>query len=319
MFYYENSTYDDLFIPSHIDTLKSIIKNNLEIVNPITSEFTVCSSFSFYADYLKSSFSLPESTTINFFDTNTETTVVLLNSIKHTIKNLCLIKPFYDNVANILDFLNIPYSIEQAIYKDNEWSLPIDKLSSYDFVYVTIPLYGTSDYNITNLNEFYSTAHAKNITIINDCALFIAKSNIFKLIPFYENNFYMISPHKAIGSNSIKFSALISGTNNTKKLEQNQLMLYSNNSYSMQLALNSYTQDSFINDLVPQCLSFFRDNEIITKTILQSNNIEYTHTNLKGFYMACKYKNNWIRLCLANDTNYITKTLPIFLKELQAE
>lgn len=145
---------------------------------------------------------------------NTISILNVCNFIKvYNFKKVCILNPSYFSIYNTLDSFNINYDIESTIRDNDKYSIPFHDIihNKYDLIIITSPIFSTGIYydeeNIKIINKLLENG----IFVIVDESFASPKSLLIdKIDKKLSRNFISIlSPHKYISINALKFSIIL--------------------------------------------------------------------------------------------------------------
>lgn len=145
----------------------------------------------------------------------------LLLFLKQWINKIAIVSPYYFISSNICDTLGIKYKIF-PVEKSNAIRIPIEKICQDDFdaVFITSPIYGTSEYFSKGIIEDIELLKSGGKYVIIDEALTLPGYELSRYVTQDNHSFHIYSPHKSIGINAYKFSAIICSTDNEQQLRE---------------------------------------------------------------------------------------------------
>lgn len=151
---------------------------------------------------------------ITFFNTGSESilnSIYLLSYLKY--KRVYLLCPTYFSIIPICDSIGIECKKIFLNRKDDRYYLPdnFDKLIEKDCcIWITNPVYCTGNlYSEEDIILLKQIAIKNRLFIVNDESLCLRQYSISKYFESYEKIITIITPHKALCTNTLKFSAII--------------------------------------------------------------------------------------------------------------
>ena len=148
------------------------------------------------------------------------TVLMLLRQKK--IRKIAIISPYYFASSVICDALGIRYKVLPALKRDGMIRIPLEAVlrGGFDAVLITSPLYGTSEYYSDEIAKDIKLLQSEKKYIILDEALALHGHELSRKSQQDDHTFYIYSPHKSIGINTFKFSAIISSASNEPILRE---------------------------------------------------------------------------------------------------
>ena len=138
------------------------------------------------------------------------------------VRKLAIIAPYYFISTKICNALGMKYEILPVERKDCSIFLPLEKIlhKNFDAVLITSPVYGSSEYFTERIINDINLLQIKNKYVLFDEALAISGNELARKLNCSDYLFHIYSPHKSIGINAYKFSAIISSLNNENKFRE---------------------------------------------------------------------------------------------------
>lgn len=202
---------------------------------------------------------------------STQSIMNIINFLKlYNYRKLCILTPAYFSVEESCKILGVPYAKKDLLFSDNNYLIPIDEIlnSDYDAVWITSPVYSSgvvfSPSQISDLKKIIDSG----ILVIADESLALPGQELLNKIPISKNFFSIVSPHKPLYINSIKFSAVLCPKENDDFLEQWIDVLTGSLLYSNTLAISHYLSVNY-QYCVNQSVKWFYKGLTIIKDALQ--------------------------------------------------
>lgn len=163
------------------------------------------------------------------------------------IKKIAIISPYYFISSNICRSLGMKHSILPVKNKNGILCLPVEEIlkGGFDAVLITSPLYGTSEYYTKRLIDDIKLLQSEKRYFIFDEALALPGHELIRITKQNDYIFCIYSPHKSIGINAFKFSAIISSANNEHILRENVETYVGGLNQTSVLAIEHYLSTSF--------------------------------------------------------------------------
>jgi len=141
---------------------------------------------------------------------------------KRKVKKMAIISPHYFISSDICHALGIRYSIIPAKKRSDIPFIPVETImqGGFDAVLITSPLYGTSKYYSDDIVDDIKLLQSEKKYIVFDETMAIKGHELLRTTALNDYSLFIFSPHKSLGINSFKFSAIISSKNNESALRE---------------------------------------------------------------------------------------------------
>lgn len=238
---------------------------------------------------------------------STQSIMNIINYLKlFNYRKLCILTPAYFSVEESCKILGMPYEKKNLSFYDREYIIPVDEIlkNDYDVVWLTSPIYSTgvvfSSLQISNIKRIVDS----EILVIADESLALPGQELLNKIPVSKYFFSIVSPHKPLYINSIKFSAILCPKENDDFLEQWIDVLSGSLLYSNTMAISHYLSSNY-QHCVEQSIKWFFKGLRVIEEVLEQFPYAYCDTISIGSY-KCIYletRNN------INDINNIRRLI----------
>lgn len=152
--------------------------------------------------------------TIVFFNTGSES---ILNTLYFLARERCnkiyLLCPTYFSIEPICKTLDIKCIKVYLVRENDSYSFPdnlekiVDKNSC---LWITNPIYCTGTlYSAKDINKLKELVFQRKIFLVNDESLCFKHFSLNSVFEYYEKYINIITPHKALCTNALKFSGII--------------------------------------------------------------------------------------------------------------
>lgn len=187
----------------------------------------------------------------------TQAIVTLVNLIKgYSFKKICILNPAYFSIAQALKAFGIEYDLLSVQRIAGKYILPYEKLidGQYDVIWITSPIFSTSVYfNQDDVNVIQQIMDSGTL-VISDESFCTSGNELIRRLKNHQNFIAMYSPHKSLGINSVKFSAIIYPDRFDNFIEHWVDILTGNLPASTCIAINHYLGSNY-----EQCLHVYRE------------------------------------------------------------
>ncbi len=186
----------------------------------------------------------------------TQAIMSLVNLVKqYNYKKICILNPAYFSIAQALKAFGLDYDTLTVERIDGHYVLPYDELmkGQYDVVWITSPIFSTSVYFQQNDIEMINALMKKGTLVISDESFCTPGNELVRRLDYSDNFIAMYSPHKSLGVNGVKFSAIICPPRFDNFIEHWVDILTGNLPESTCVAINHYLDDNY-----DQCLGHYR-------------------------------------------------------------
>lgn len=208
----------------------------------------------------------------NIFNSATAAIVALSNVLTElNIKKICVLQPSYFSAPICFRKMNI--NIEYVSYYFNEsYHIPITQIldNDYDAVWLTQPVLSTGLF--LQSKEINILAESGILVLLDECMCNLSDIVILQkgFTHNYKNVFQIISPHKAISINSVKFCCLICSP------EYYKIVNYSADVFTGGLLISTNAAiQHFLSDNFEICLKFHEQFTKSNKLACDNWNEEY--------------------------------------------
>lgn len=223
---------------------------------------------------------------------STQSIMNIINYLKlFNYRRLCILTPAYFSVEECCKILEMPYEKKNLLLLDREYIIPIEEIlnNDYDAVWLTSPVYSTgivfSPLQICNIKRIVESG----ILVIADESLALPGQELLNKIPISKHFFSIVSPHKPLYINSIKFSAILCPEENDDFFEQWIDVLSGSLLYGNILAISHYLSENY-QHCVGKSNKWFCKGLIMIKEILERFPFAYCDTSSIGPYKSIYLK-----------------------------
>ncbi|SFE65407.1 hypothetical protein SAMN02910327_01735 [Peptostreptococcaceae bacterium pGA-8] len=225
---------------------------------------------------------------------NTTQAIVTVTNMLRMLdyKNICILNPAYFSVSKAHDAFSLPCDILTVERVNGEYVIPYEEIlkNDYDVIWITSPIFSTSMYFSNQDIDFFEKLMEDGKLIVSDESFCTAGNEIINRINNTDNFIGMYSPHKAIGVNGYKFSAILFPKRFDEIIEHWVDILTGNLPASTEIAINHYLSDNY-----DYCLEIYRnymhDSYGKIKKLLESyNNISIDQVD-DGSLFTLYFKN----------------------------
>lgn len=162
---------------------------------------------------------------IVFFNTGSESilnTLYLLS--RQGCKKVYTLCPTYFSIEPICETLHIEYQKVYLAREDNNYIIPknLEKyIESNSCLWITNPVYCTGTlYLESDIKKIEKIIQSKNIFLVNDESLCFRHFTLSNRFEYYERYINIITPHKSLCTNALKFSGVILSDKYYKSMDQ---------------------------------------------------------------------------------------------------
>lgn len=202
----------------------------------------------------------------------TQSIINVINYLKlHNYRKLCILNPSYFSVEESCKIIGMPYEKKNLVFSDNKYIIPIDDILDkyYDVVWLTSPVYSTGVvYSSSQISTIKRLIDSK-ILVIADESLALPGQELLLNIPISRYFFSVVSPHKPLYINNVKFSALLCPKENEDFFEQWVDVFSGSLLHSNLVAISHYLSANY-NYCVNQSRKWFQKNNQVIKAVLDS-------------------------------------------------
>lgn len=228
-----------------------------------------------------------------FFPNSTIAIVNICNFLqKKQINNICVLQPAYFTVGPCLRSFGINTENESLLLQNGVYRIPLEKImrAKYDAVWITSPIFCTSTYYSQQEIDKLQLLLDKGYYVICDESLSIKEYSLRHQLTNNERLLSLYSPHKVIGTNTIKFSCLICNDEYENFFDQWTDLFSGGLSNSSKIAINHFLTPNYY-----KCLDFHTNytNSVKKKAleVISINNVNgdmfFSHSI--GQYMTIFY------------------------------
>lgn len=193
---------------------------------------------------------------ISLASNTTQAIVTIVNLLKMLgYKKICILNPAYFSVVKAHEVLSLTYDVLTIRRENGEYILPYKEIESgkYDAIWITSPIFSTSVYFKERDILFFEKLMQQGVLVISDESFCTSGNEIINRIKDTQNFIAMYSPHKAIGVNGYKFSAILFPKRFDEVIEHWVDILTGNLPASTELAIKHYLSDNY-----DECLNAYR-------------------------------------------------------------
>lgn len=229
------------------------------------------------------------------------TTQSILNIVNYlklfNYRKLCILNPTYFSVEESCKIIGMPYEKKNLFFSNNEYAIPIEEIlnNHYDAVWLTSPVYSSgvvfSSSQISKIKDLIDSG----VLVIVDESLAFPGQELLHEIPINKCFFSIVSPHKPLYVNNIKFSAVLCPKENDDFLEQWIDVFSGSLLHSNLVAISHYLSINY-RDCVNLSYKWFQKGNKVIETVLKSFPYAYCDTTdispYKCIYLRTKKSKN---------------------------
>lgn len=221
-----------------------------------------------------------ENTMCLFTSSTTQSIINIVNYLKlFNYRKLCILNPAYFSVEESCKIIGMPYEKKNLIFSNNEYVIPIEDIfnNNYDAVWLTSPVYSAGVvFSSSQISKIKSLIDS-GVLVIADESLALPGQELLHEIPVSKYFFSIISPHKPLYINNIKFSAILCPKENDDFLEQWIDVLNGSLLHSNLVAISHYLSINYRN-CVDQSYKWFQKGKETIDIVLKSFPYAYCDT-----------------------------------------
>lgn len=212
---------------------------------------------------------------ISLTSNTTQAIVTLVNLIKsYSYKKICILNPAYFSISQALRAFGMEYDLLSIQRIDGKYVLPYEKLiaGQYDVIWITSPIFSTSVYFYQDDIDVIQQIMDSGTLVISDESFCTTGNELIRRLKNHHNFIAIYSPHKSLGINSVKFSAIIYPDRFDNFIEHWVDVLTGNLPASTCIAVNHFLDSNY-----ERCLHTYREfmvaayNEIQAIICLKDN------------------------------------------------
>lgn len=213
------------------------------------------------------------------------------------LKRIIVVCPVYFSTLYAFEILDLSC---ECLYmhrnpSENNWSLPrveiedaIGNLSSQTGVWITNPVYSTSNYLSDGDTKFLQSLLQGGVAVVVDECLCINRQNTLGgKLALFEKFIGIYSPHKSVSVNSVKFGALIIDVKYENFFDCWSDVLVGGLSASNYSAILHFLGDNFSQFSIAFLDYTNHARDKVTEMIREASDFLQTDVNREGQYITC--------------------------------
>lgn len=228
-----------------------------------------------------------------FFPSSTISIVNIANFLqKMKLRKICILQPSYFSVEPCLSSFGLNVYNEELIYNNDQFSIPINTIleKNYDAVWLTSPIFCTnlifSENEMQKLNQLLKN----KIFLICDESLAPYHTQLRSRLINNEFLLSIYSPHKVLGTNTIKFSCVIAHQIYEDFFDAWSDLFAGGMSLSSKIAIMHFLSNNYEYTL-QKGMDYINQNYEAVKELLQKYQHICSYTKVSGIYVTVIVKN----------------------------
>lgn len=210
---------------------------------------------------------------------------------KKNLKRICVLQPSYFSVDICLQSFGLNVQNLSLHYQNGRFTLPIDAITkeNFDALWITSPIFCTNLYfEKSELNKINHLLN-KGIYVICDESLAPLGSELNPQLVDSRYLFSIFSPHKVLGTNTMKFSCVITHKEHEDFFDIWTDLFSGGLALSSVLAINHFISENYSFTLL-KSIEYINETFDKVKNLLLCHSDSFTFTRSPGIYITIFFK-----------------------------